>query len=97
MRAVKRIEIVIDGLQLDRLLKRLDELGVSGYTVLPDAHGRGHRGSRLDDELTGALKNVYVITACPTQDLDRVVDAVRPLLERFGGMCLISDAQWVMH
>jgi nitrogen regulatory protein PII len=97
MRSVKRIEVVIDALQLKRLLKVLDEAGVSGYTVLPNARGRGERGARRADELTGALENAYVFTACPPEEADRVVEAITPMLERFGGICLVSDAEWVRH
>lgn len=97
MKAVKRVEIVIDALQLDRVLAILEKIGVSGYTVLPNARGRGERGARAGDELTGALKNAYVMTACPPEEADRVVEAVAPMLKRFGGVCLVSDAQWVLH
>ena len=27
----------------------------------------------------------------------RIVDAVRPILQRFGGVALVSDGQWVVH
>lgn len=95
--AVKRIEIVIDALQLERLLRLLDEIGLSGYTVLPNAHGRGERGVRAGDELTGALRNSYVLAACRPAELDRITEAIRPMLKRFGGICLVSDAEWVKH
>lgn len=44
MRPVKRIEIVIDSLELRKLLKNLEQVGVSGYTVIQDAAGMGDRG-----------------------------------------------------
>lgn len=97
MRAVKRLEIVIDALQLGRLRSALDQAGLSGYTVLPTAHGRGERGVRGGDELTDALKNAYVLAACAPEQLEQVVEAVRPMLKRFGGVCLVSDAMWVEH
>ncbi|QDG50616.1 transcriptional regulator [Persicimonas caeni] len=93
MRAVKRIEIVIDSLQIDRMVELLDDAGVSGYTVLPNARGRGRRGVRSGDEITGALENIYVMTICESDNLDTVLAAIRPLLDRFGGMCVVSDAE----
>lgn len=97
MRPVKRIEIVIDSLELRKLLKNLEQVGVSGYTVIQDAAGMGDRGARAGDQLSDVLKNSYVITACPEEQLQPLIDAIRPLLKRFGGICLVSDAQWIVH
>lgn len=94
MRDVKRIEIVIDSLQTDRVIELLDEAGVSGYTVLPNARGRGRRGVRAGGDLTDALQNAYLMTVCRPDMLDSVLDTLRPLLKRFGGVCVVSDAQW---
>lgn len=97
MRPVKRIEIVIDSLELRKLLKNLEQVGVSGYTVIQDAVGMGDRGARAGDQLSDVLKNSYVIIACPEEQLQPLIDAIRPLLKRFGGICLVSDAQWIVH
>lgn len=97
MRPVKRIEIVIDSLELHKLLRSLEQVGVSGYTVIQDAAGTGDRGARAGDQLSDVLKNSYVITACPEEQLQPLIDAIRPLLKRFGGICLVSDAQWIVH
>lgn len=97
MRPVKRIEIVIDSLELRKLLKSLEQTGISGYTVIQDATGMGDRGPRAGDQLSDVLKNSYVITACAEEQLQPLIDAIRPLLKRFGGICLVSDAQWIVH
>jgi hypothetical protein len=47
--------------------------------------------------LTSASSNGYLMLACPAEDVPRVVDAVRPILERCGGVALVSDALWVRH
>lgn len=97
MRPIKRVEIVIDSLELHKILNILDKSGISGYTVIRDATGMGDRGMRAGDQLSDVLKNSYVITACPEAQLQSLVDAIRPLLKRFGGICLVSDAQWIIH
>lgn len=94
---VKRIEIVIDGLELPNVLKLLDAAGVSGYTVIKDATGKGDRGLRSGDDLTGVFANSYVMTACPIEKLDLIVESVRAILKQRGGVCLVSDAQWIVH
>ena len=93
---VKRIEIIVDELEVPRLLKLLDAAGVSGYTVIK-ATGKGDRGLREGDDLTGVFANSYIMTACPSEKLDLIVESLRPILKQRGGVCLVSDAQWIVH
>jgi nitrogen regulatory protein P-II 1 len=37
-----------------------------------------------------------VILACEEQQAERMVMALRPRLKEFGGMCLVSDCDWVI-
>ena len=97
MQAVKRVEIVTDTLELDRILALLDKAGVSGYTVIRNAEGKGHRGIRSGDDLTSVFQNSYVLTTCSEEQLEKIVAAVRPVLKRIGGVCLVSDALWLIH
>ena len=97
MEPVKRIEVVAATTELDAVLRALDAAGVSGYTVIRDVGGRGGRGRRAADDLVGTHSNAYVITACDAERVPRVVEAIRPILERFGGVALVSDALWVRH
>ena len=97
MKPVKKIEIVTDSLELRKILQLLEEAGVSGYTVIREVTGKGERGVRAGDELTDVFKNSYVMTACPEDQVSQVVEVIRPILKRFGGICLVSDAQWIMH
>lgn len=97
MTPVKRVEIVIDSLDAPSLLAALDALGVHDYTAIKGVHGRGGRGRRGGDPFSGAFDNTYLLIACPPEDVERVVGAVRPVLAHRGGMCLVSDASWVTH
>ena len=97
MQPVKRIEIILDFQDLDRIIKILNGLGISGYTVIRDVTGSGDRGLRPGDELTDVFKNSSIMTACPAEKMQEIVEAIRPVLKRFGGICLVSDAEWVVH
>ena len=60
--------------------------------------GRGDRGLRRADEPTGTSTNSMFIIALDDFDLiDKIVEEIRPILSRSGGICLVSDAQWVRH
>lgn len=98
MQPCKRLEIVIETTLARRMEDLLAELQVDGYTMLPRASGFGNRGRRRADEPTGVASNCLFILACNNaDDVTRIVEAVRPLLARSGGICLVSDAQWVKH
>lgn len=97
MQPVKRIEVIIDSPHLHSVVKVIEQAGISGYSVIRDVTGVGDRGARSGDELTDVFKNCYVMTACPEEKLSQLVVAIRPLLKQFGGVCLVSDAQWIIH
>ncbi len=97
MQQVKRIEIIVDALEVPHLVRKLEAAGVSGYTIIKDATGTGERGLRDGGELTDVFKNSYVLIACPPEQTERIIEAIRPILKLRGGVCLVSDAQWVIH
>ncbi len=97
MQAVKRIEIIIDALEMPNVVRQIEAAVASGYTVIKDATGMGERGLRDGDKLTGVFQNSYLMTACPPEQVTRIIQAVRPILKRRGGVCLVSDALCVIH
>jgi nitrogen regulatory protein PII len=97
MQHVKRIEIITDALVMGEVIRVLEREGVSGYTVVPNVTGKGERGAQSGDDLTDVFKNSMLITACDVERVASLVEAIRPMLARRGGVCLVSDAQWVIH
>lgn len=97
MIAVKRLEIVIDAAHTPELLRVIKNAGAPGYTLLRDVQGSGDRGDRSGDGLSNVYRNCYLVTAVSEDIAQVIVDATRPLLERYGGICLISDAQLLRH
>ena len=98
MKDVKRLEIVIDAAHTPELITALKATNAPGYTLLRDVHGAGDRGDRAGDGLGNVFRNCYVILAIaddPT--VQAVIDAVRPLIQAHGGMCLMSEAKWLKH
>jgi len=97
MQQVKRIEIIIDTPELPALLAILREQDVSGYTVFGNVTGAGGRGERRNDEPGGGAGNACILTAVPPEKAAALVEAMRPILKRRGGICLVSDAGSVKH
>lgn len=97
MKPVKRIEIIIDSPEVPALLAKLREKGVNGYSVFSPVTGAGERGERRNDEPGGGSGNSCILTAIPAEEVASLIEAVRPILKRRGGICLVSDAEWLIH
>jgi len=97
MIAVKRLEIVVDALHGERITDLLGRHGLTGWTLVRGAKGAGERGRQHADEITGVSSNHLIITTCPPDRLDALLEDLRGMLERYGGMCLVSDASWLRH
>jgi hypothetical protein len=97
MQHVKRIEIVVDSPEIPELLQVLRAHGIRGYTLFTHLRGGGDRGERFNDEPGGGNGNSCLLTAAEPAAVPALVEAIQPILRRRGGMCLISDAQWVLH
>lgn len=97
MRTVKRIEILVGIRILPLVEQALDRCGVAGYLVLTDVLGKGDRKLESIDPLTGQPEDRLIKTACLPEDLEQVLEAVRPILGRYGGSCIVFDAQSLVH
>lgn len=91
MHDVKRIEIIANSFELAKLLAALDQSGVHNYVVNRNVSGKQlHAGKEDLDTMLG--DNVYIVAFCAPDLLRSVIESIRPLLNRFGGGCHITDA-----
>jgi len=88
MHTVKKIEIIANSFELGKILDGLDKAGVHSHAVIRNVAGKG---LREDLDMT-MLDNVYIIAFCMPELIKPVVENIRPLLNKFGGTCYISDA-----
>ncbi len=94
MHVAKRIEIIANSFELPKILQGLDESGVHGHAVIRNVAGKGLRGDNEDLDMT-MLDNVYILAFCQPEDIQSVLEHLRPILNRFGGSCYISDVMEV--
>ncbi|NJL09888.1 MAG: P-II family nitrogen regulator [Calothrix sp. SM1_7_51] len=92
MLAVKRIEIIANYVELEKILRGLEKAGVPGYTVIRDVAGKSSRGDGEHDMAMTMLDNVYIIAFCSPEKVTVVAESIRVILNKFGGSCFISDA-----
>jgi nitrogen regulatory protein PII len=92
MEPVKRLEIFVNYVELAKILEALEKAGVPGHTVIRNVAGKGSRGRVSDDMAMTMLDNVYVIAFFPPEKMSSVANHIRPILNKLGGTCFISDA-----
>lgn len=92
MHLVKRIEIISDSVELEKIVEGLTKAGVSSYTVVRNVGSKGIKGTTSSDLDMSRMENDYVLAICSPDVVKTVIENVRPILNRFGGICLISDA-----
>ena len=97
MDIVKKVEIITNSLELAQVLEILEKVGVSGYSVIKDVTGTGDRGRVINDLETQVLSNGYVMSICTEDQEAQLVKAIRPILKKYGGVCIVSDAKWLVH
>ncbi|WP_421656643.1 P-II family nitrogen regulator [Leptothermofonsia sp. ETS-13] len=91
MHPVKRIEIISDSVEMGKIVEALKKAGVTSYTVIHNVESKGIKGTVFDDSSVTMLDNAYVIAFCPPEKAKSVVEVVRPILNKFGGSCWISE------
>ena len=97
MRNVKRVEIIIGKSYESRVRELLAEIEVPGFTVFEAVAGYGPRGDREGGELTDATVNRYLLTTCTEEQIPVLAEKLEPILLKYGGLCLISDAQVIRN
>ena len=94
MHLVKKIEIIANSFELGKILDKLDKSGVKGHAVIRNVASTGLREGSEDLDMT-MLDNVYILAFCTPDRIDTLVENMRPLLNKFGGTCYVSDVMEV--
>ena len=97
MQKMKKVEVIIESIYLNRLLDLFHEGNVTGYTVIRDIEGAGSHGLKTADEANDILSNTYVFTLCNEEKFNRMIEKIRAFIDRYGGKCIVLDAQVLLH
>jgi nitrogen regulatory protein PII len=95
MHLVKRLEIIVSSRELQIILEQLDKAGARGYSVIRDVIGKGRHGEQVSDDFdfaSTALSNVYILSFCDEEKIQPILDQIKPILKKFGGVCYVSDS-----
>jgi len=97
MENIRRVEIIVPSPEVERILELFQNKKVEGYTLIEKVRGMGHRGIQDGMGLTDAFTNSLIIWYCMPAKFESLKEEMRELLLEAGGVCAISDAQWLLH
>jgi hypothetical protein len=91
---MKRLDLLLGDRELGAICEALRGAGAPGYSVLRHVTGSGRGGEVQESmELSGYGANAHVIVFCEPEVLERIRAALRPLLDYYGGVGFVSDAE----
>jgi nitrogen regulatory protein PII len=93
MSQTQRLEFITNTVELSRITQTLDQLGIKGYSIIRNVAGMGEHGKSGDDLDATTLGNVYVIILCSPAEVTAITTALRPILQRYGGIAWVSEVE----
>jgi nitrogen regulatory protein PII len=87
----KRVEIIVEQVQAETVTDLLDQLGATGWTMLPVIAGRGRQGLRQGGVPGGVLDNVMILAIVSAEVAGRITAARDELLGARPAIISVSD------
>lgn len=97
MKKMKKVEVIIESIYLNRLIELFKEGNVTGYTIIRDIEGAGGHGLKTADDAHDILSNTYVFTLCNEEKFNKMIEKIRAFIDKYGGKCIVIDAQVLLH
>jgi hypothetical protein len=91
MDTIKRIELIVPSVEVNEVIKRFKKVDIIKYSLIHHVVGRGDKGEVLED-LDDQSGNTYILATCMSGQEDKLFWELQPILQRFGGTYLVSDA-----
>ena len=93
---MKKVEIIIESIYINRLLEVFNTYEINGYTIIKDIQGCGGHGLKTADDVTDVFSNNYIFTVCEEEKYLSMQEDIRSFIKRYGGKCIISDVMLLM-
>lgn len=91
---MKKLEIIIEAIEKKRVRKILEELKVSGYTIIDEVQGRGKTAARSASDLSNIMKNSLFIIVENEEMIQKIIERVKnEVLAFYSGKIFLSDIQ----
>lgn len=87
-----RIEVLVDGPLVPRIITLAETAGVASYMLLTTLGGMGVHGRWRRDEVTGTTAKQLFVSIVAEADAERVLAAFSPLMISHGLQVIVSPA-----
>ncbi|MGH7183998.1 MAG: P-II family nitrogen regulator [Nitrospiraceae bacterium] len=89
---MKEIRVIVAGEHQAFVTELLDRVHATGYTIIGNLSGKGHRGVREAHFMFSEQESLEMImTVVPEEKVEPVLAGLRPLFERHSGMMMVAD------
>ena len=89
----KKVEIVIGAPMMRPVLKILDDLGATGYTVLRAISGKGHHSHWDLAQLSDANRHVVIVVVVSDATATRIAEEVGTVFRQHPGVIFVSTVE----
>lgn len=96
MKSMKKVEIIIESIYINRLLEVFKKYEINGYTIIKDIQGCGGHGLKTADDVTDVFSNNYIFTVCEEEKYLSMQEDIRSFTKKYGGKCIVSDVMMLM-
>lgn len=93
---MKKLEIIIEAVERKKVCRLLDELNVSGYTIIDDVFGKGSHITRSGSELSNIMKNSLIIIVEKEDVINKIIEVIKKeVLVFYSGRLFLSDVELI--
>lgn len=92
---MKKLEIIIESVERNRVCRILDEAGVSGYSIIDDVRGRGKTGPKSAQDLSNILKSSIIVVVDKEEKISNVIEKLKEVFKFYSGKMFLSDVNVV--
>jgi len=96
MKNMKKVELIIESVYINRLITVLQKHNIGGYTIIKDVEGYGGHGLKTTEDVTDILSNIYLFTVCEAQTYEEMDKDIRSFLKKYGGKCILTDVMLLL-
>lgn len=96
MKNMKKVELIIESVYINKLLELFKKHDISGYTIIKDIEGAGGHGLKTADDVTDIFSNVYIFTVCEDDKYKNMDKDIRAFLKKYGGKCILTDVMLLL-
>ncbi len=89
---MKEIRVIIPGEHLKFVTDMLDNMKVTGYTVIHNISGKGHHGLHAAHPMFSEVDSLVMLMTVATEEkVEPILAGLRPLFDRYPGVLFVSD------